>query len=427
MRTATGAWLVSLSAALVILGLALMEPSLIALVVPLIVYLALAIALGVPEPELVAARRLDKDAVYEGDIVSVTVHLENVGPPVEFLEVYDEVPPELEIVEGSSYVLAQLRRKESLELKYRVRLHAKGRHTIGPLRARVRDLLGLFVHDLELEEPQAVVAAPQIEDIRRLEVYTTRARPWLGQIPSRAPGLGTDYWSIRDYVSGDALRRINWKATARLNRLFTNEFEGERSADFVIVLDAREEAARGPYHQNAVGMGIRAATTLASKLLEARNRVGLIVLRSVLDWVYPAFGRRQFFRISEALVTVRPGGSWTLQHLPWILSRFFPPGCELIIISPAVDAAAREAIVELKAQGFEVTVISPSIVQIEEAIAGDDERSRLARSILQLERDGDIAELRRFARVADWKPGDPLALALKEVSVRGQRRRLSRR
>jgi uncharacterized protein (DUF58 family) len=262
------------------------------------------------------------------------------------------------------------------------------------------------------------MVAPRSEDIRKVEIHTRKTRPWLGQIPSRSPGLGTDFWAIRAYASGDEMRRINWKASARLASLFTNEYEGERSGDFVIILDAREQAALGLHSRSAVEMGVRATISLAAKLLEARNRVGLVIMRSVLDWVYPAFGRAQLLRIVEALVTVKPGGAWTLQHLSWILSRFFPPRSQLIIISPVVDRRAREAVLEMRARGFDAIVISPSIVDIEAGIIKEEERVKTAYAILRIEREMNIARLRRIAPVADWKPDDPLALALKEVDTR---------
>ncbi len=422
MRTGQAAWVVGLASLLLILGLIIREEGLIALAVPLVVYLALGVVFRAQEPAVRVFRSVDRDTAYQGEELTVNLRVENLGRSLEFLELQDSVPPELELLQGSSYLVTQLQPKEAREFQYRLNLRVKGKYTLGPILMRSRDLMGFFVHEATVENSLTLVVSPRGEDVRKVKIGTRTTRPWLGQIPSRSPGLGTDFWSIRDYASGDEMRRINWKASSRLASLFTNEYEGEKSADFVIILDAREEAALGPVHDNAVEMGVRATISLASKLLENRNRVGLIVMRSVLDWVYPAFGRKQLPRIVEALVTVRPGGEWTLGHLPWILMRFFPPRCQLIIISPLVDRRAREAIAEMKARGFDAVVISPSMVDIEASLMEENERVRVAHSILRFERDVDIASLRRFAPVADWKPGEPLAVAMKEVETRRGRR-----
>lgn len=415
MRTEQVVWLVGAAIVLLLLGLITLEVRLIALVVPLLVYLAVATAFQPADPRFRVERSVDRDTAFEGETLDVTVTVENQGSSLEFVELSDAVPRRLEVAEGSNYLVTQLLPRESLEFRYRLRLAVKGKYTLGPLRVRSRDLLGLFVSEVSQEEALAFTVFPRTEDLRRAKIPARSTRPWLGQISSRSAGPGPDFWAIRDYVSGDEMRRINWKASSRLDTLLTNEHEGERSGDFVVVLDAREEAADGLVRDSAVEMGVRATISLATKLLEERNRVGLIVMRSVLDWVYPAFGRRQLHRIVEALVTVRPGGEWTLAHVPWILNRFFPPRSQLIIITPLVDRAARESIAELRAQGFHALVLSPSLAELQTEVPGEEERVRVARAILRLEREANVAQMRSFAPVADWTSDQPLALALREV------------
>lgn len=420
MRTDLSAWLVGIAALLLLLGIITREPRIFALIIPLVVYLALGTVLGsdTHPPQVRITRRVEKEKAIEGEELTVSLQVENLGRSLELVEVFDRLPPQLEVVEGSKFVVTRLRQHEVVEREYKVRLRAQGKHLLGPVVLRSRDFSGFFIHTVVMEDTVAVVVTPRREDLRRTQLPARSMRTWLGQIPSRSPGLGTDFWSIRDYVSGDEMRRINWKASARLDSLFTNELEGERSGDFVLILDAREEVASGPIHETAVDMGVRAAMSLAEMLLDARNRVGLITMRAVLDWVYPAFGRRQFLDIVESLVSVKPGGEWTLKHLPWILGRFFPVGSHLIIISPMVDASTRDAILEMKARGFDSLVLSPSTVELEMRQADDDEITRTAYSILKLEREANLGLLRRFAKVADWRPGQPLALALKEVERR---------
>ncbi len=418
MQTELSAWIVGIASALLIVGIVTQEVRILALIIPLAVYLALGMLFESGPPVLRVKRRVDRENAFEGDLVHVHLMVENRGPPIELLEVHDPYPPELELVEGSNYLVVGLEQHEVREFDYTLRLRTKGRHMIGPVRLRSRDLSTFFVHETVGEEAIPITVSPAREDLRKTMVPVYRTRPWWGQIPSRAPGIGTDFWSIRNYASGDEMRRINWKASARLDSLLTNEFEGEKSGDFVIILDAREEAAAGTAYENAVEMGVRAAVSLAEFLLEGRNRVGLITMRSVLDWVYPDFGRRALHRIVQALVNVKPGGQWRLEHLPWVLGRFFPTGSHLIIISPEVDASTRSAILEMRARGFEALVLSPSAIDIEMRLAKANGPTRVAYEILKLERSAELGLMRTYADVVDWKPGEPLAMALKEVGTR---------
>ncbi|MFQ6012525.1 MAG: DUF58 domain-containing protein [Thermoplasmata archaeon] len=418
MQTELSAWIVGIAAAFLVVGLITQEGRVLALVIPLAVYLALGMLFESGPPALRVKRRIDRENAFEGDLVHVGLKVENHGPAVELLEVHDPFPPGLELVEGSNYLVTGLERHEVREFDYTLRLRTKGRHVLGPILLRSRDLSTFFVHETVVGDTAPILVSPAREELRRTKVPLYRTRPWWGQIPSPSPGLGTDFWSIRDYSSGDEMRRINWKASARFDSLFSNEFEGERSGDFVIILDAREEAAAGTAYENAIEMGVRAAISLADFLLEGRNRVGLITMRAVLDWVYPDFGHRQLHRIVGSLISVKPGGQWRLRHLPWVLGRFFPAGSHLIIISPEIDASTRSAILEMKGRGFEALVLSPSAVELEMRQMGENARTRVAYGILKLERAADLGLLRHYADVADWRPGEPLALALKELGTR---------
>lgn len=418
MKTELGAWLFGTSALLLIVGVVTQEGRVLALIIPLAVYLALGMVFGSPPPVVRVIRRIDRESAFEGDRVHVSIMIENHGPPIELLEIHDPFPPELALVDGSNYLVTALQRDQVREMEYSLALRVKGRHVLGPVRLRSRDLSTFFIHETIAGDSVPILVSPGKEKLGRATVPIYRTRPWWGQIPARAPGLGTEFWSIRSYASGDERRRINWKASARLDDLLSNEFEGERSGDFILVLDAREEAAAGTAYENAIEMGVRAAVSLAEHLLEGRNRVGLITMRAVLDWVYPAFGRRQLNRIVESLVHVRPGGQWRLKHLPWILGRFFPSGSHLIIISPEIDASTRAAIIEMKARGFDALVLSPSAIELEMSQAEDNARTETAYEILKLERSAELGLLRSYADVADWRPGEPLALALREVGKR---------
>ena len=112
---------------------------------------------------------------------------------------------------------------------------------------------------------------------------------------------------MRQYVPGDELRKINWKASARRDEMITNEFESECSGDVTIMLDARKESNVGTLENNTVEHGIRAASTIAAHILKEKNRVGLIVLRDIIDEVYPAFGKRQNERSPGAPYPSAPG------------------------------------------------------------------------------------------------------------------------
>jgi uncharacterized protein (DUF58 family) len=419
MRTRLNLWLAVAALAPFLGGVALGEWRLLVLPLPLLVLLALSTFYAPPHPEVEVRRVLEAARIMEGQRVKVTLHIRNGGKSIEVLEVLESLPSDLSVVSGSNHLILHLGEGEEVVVEFEVHAPLSGQYSVGPTLVRALDPLGLFFTEMIVGAPDRLTVTPRMEDLRRLELVPRRTRPWLGQILSRRRGVGTEFWGLRDYDPSDDVRHINWKVTARTDGLISNEFEGELSGDVVIVLDAREQSSLGSPPDSTTQYGVRAAVSIAAKALASRNRAGIIIQRDVLDWVYPAYGRQQLYRIIHRLMVVRPGGTWPLEHVAGVLTRFFPPQCQVVLITPLLDRKAVDGVAGLASRGFEVVIVSPSPVAIMGRQLEGDGAAALALRILAAERDTIMAELRDVATVVDWNPGQPLATGLR--ALRGVR------
>jgi uncharacterized protein (DUF58 family) len=417
MRTRLSSALVAIILVAVLVSLADQSWPFVLLALPPLVFLALGSLDPPPRPRLAVARALSRDRVSVGSDVEVRVTIHNEGLPLGLVEFLDVLPPELTVVRGTNHLVVSLAADGTFVLDYAVRPSLKGDHAIGPLRTRVLDPLGLGTEDALPAPPSQIVVAPAMEPLVRARLGPRRTRPWFGHVASRQIGMGSDFWGIREYIPGDDVRRINWKASARLDRLYSNEYEGERSGDVVILLDARRESAVGTETANTVECGVRAALGVAQHVLASKNRVGLIVQREVLDWVPPAFGHKQLYRILDHLVHVRVGGEWPYSFVTWVLTRYFPRDALVVLISPLTDRAALDAVTSLVAHGYDVAILSPSPLEVEQRILRSTPAERTAYRILRMERDNLVAQLRRIAQVVDWDTTIPLALPLRRLRM----------
>ncbi len=415
MRTPLASALVGATLVALLAALALRSWSVVLLAIPPLAFLALGSLDSPAVPVVAAARTLSRDRLPVGGEAEVRVLVSNRGPALGVVELLDVLPPEVALVRGTNHLIASLAPEERVELVYTVRPLLKGDLEIGPLRIRSTDVLGLSAEDAVAAAPSSLVAAPAIESVERTSLGPRRTRPWFGHVTSRQIGAGSEFWGIREYVPGDEVRRINWKASARFGRLYSNEYQGERSGDVIIVLDARRESAVGSQTDNAVEIGVRAALGVAQHVLDSKNRVGLIVQRDVLDWVPPAFGRKQLYRILDHLIHVRAAGEWPFGFVTWILTRYFPRDALVVLISPLTDRASLEAVINLSAHGYDVAIISPSPLEIERRFLPASREQETAYRILRMERDNLIAALRSIAQVVDWDPKVPLALPLRRL------------
>src|SRR5205809_122286 len=368
-------------------------------------------------PRLAVVRSLSRERTDSGHDVDVELLVRNEGASLDLVEIADVLPRELVVVRGTHHAVVSLEEGGSLRLAYTIRPAVKGDFVLGPVRARSFDPLALGSQDAVVDLRSPLVVAPPMEDLRRATLQPRRTRPWFGQVPSRRIGAGTDFWGVREYVAGDEVRRINWKASARLEGLFTNEYEGERSGDVVLVVDARRDSFVGTEADNPIEHAVRAALAIGDRVLAAKKRVGLTVQPEVIEWVPLAFGRKQLYRILDHLVHVKPGGDWRFSHAGLVLSRFFPRDCLIVLITPLQDRDALGAVIGLAALGYDVAILSSSSLEIERRLRADAGVDTMAYQILAMERANLVTQLRRVAQVVDWDPATPLALALRRMGT----------
>lgn len=416
-------WLATAAIICIIAGLFTGSGGFLALSLPLIIYLAtLSILYEQGESEIRLNRSVSDSRIQADGEVSIEITVENKGPGKILLEVVDPLPAYVLMTEGSNRALMSLDAGESKTFTYTLKCPVRGRYSLNTLRLKLMDpgQLGMAERTVEIKSEFSVVA--KTESTKGIKIAPRKTRNWVGMIKSRRVGIGTEFFSIREYVSGDEMRKINWKASARYDTLLTNEYESDCSGDLTLILDARVEANVGHIESCTVEQGVRAVSTIASQVLRDKNRVGLIVLRDIIDEVYPAFGKRQFYKLSEHLLDVRPVGLMPFENVGWMMTSYFPLESQIIIVSALTDPGIVNTIGNLCARDYDVAVISPCPIKTESDLIADSPEKRLAERILVLERQNLISELRKFARIIDWNPAEPLAKVLKGVEASATRR-----
>jgi len=363
--------------------------------------------------KLKVERKTEKMSIYEGDETWVELSIKNQGDRLRYLEVMDLLPSDTKVVAGSNHHILKFEKGEQKTLRYKISCQRRGKTKIGPIKLRYRDPLNLYIEEWTSEKLLTIFVLPDIQDMDSVNVRPFYTRNWIGNIRSQNIGVGTEFFSLREYNIEDDIKKINWKATARYLEPMTNEFMGERSGDVIIIIDGHAPSNIGNEEFNTIDASIQAAGTLASSILSDRNRVGLIVLGDYLDWLYPDSGRDHFYKIMERLSAVESGGVWELQDTKWLLKRFFPNKSMIIFISPLLSEKISDTIVDICMKEYNVMIISPNPVEIERDII--DDRSPLAERLSLLKREMILDKLRNYSIVLDWDPKEPIEAGLEEV------------
>ena len=224
---------------------------------------------------------------------------------------------------------------------------------------------------------------------------------------------GSSSPTCRAYVPGDRVRNINWRASARRAELWVNQMHPERNADVVLFLDTFTEAAR--YGAGGtLDYGVRAAASLATQYLEHRDRVGLVSFGGVLNWLIPASGVVQRYRIVDALLDTEIVLNYAWKDVEIIPRGTLPPKALILALTPLLDERAVATLLDLRARGFDLTVIEISPVPY--VVPAPGRADAVAHRLWLLRREVLRSRYRRVGvPIVEWREGTSAAAVLEEV------------
>lgn len=403
---------------LLLLGLAALRGTILALTIPLLVYLFHGLWRGPESLDLEIERTLSQERVAPETPVEVTVKIANQGSDLEELMVEDVLPATLHVSDGSPRHLTSLRRGESCTFAYRVQA-PRGGFPFEGFRVRAGDQLGLLQVTKTIPTFSQLFVFPLVSRIKQVPIRPSRTRAYAGLIPARRGGAGVEFFGVRGYQRGDSPRHINWQVSARHEQdLYSNEFQQERVADVEIVLDGRQRTNQFAGDRSLFEHSVMAAGTLADSFLMQGDRVGLLVYGQYLQWTLPAYGKLQRERILHALSHAAPGASQVfegLQHLP---ARVFPPESQVVLVSPLVEDDYLP-LVQLRARRYRVMVVSPDPVSFEAGYLPQRGEVRLAARIVRMERRLLLRRLQRAGiQVVEWDVSEPFDQATRSAFSR---------
>ncbi len=215
----------------------------------------------------------------------------------------------------------------------------RGVYDFGPVRLRVRDILGRDAMEAEIDTPATLVVSPATLPVRRAgreasPIGERRARRSLFVDPSL-------YGGVRPFQPGDSLRRVHWRATARLGVPVSRRYEPARGREVVLALDV--QTLPGPQWEmtwdEAAFEGLcTSAASLARRLLDDGASVGLAAASFTgtpqrFAWLAPQASAGQVGRVGALLARIGPISSGPFGGLlTWVTHRL-APGSTVMLLS----------------------------------------------------------------------------------------------
>lgn len=172
---------------------------------------------------------------------------------------------------------------------------------------RIPGPLGLAARQATLEVPGTLRSLPAFEARRHLPSRLARLRELDGRSAVRVRGQGTEFDSLREYVRGDDVRSIDWRASARNRNVVVRTWQPERDRRVVLVLDTSRVSAGRVQDVPRLDSAMDAALLLGSLAARAGDRVDFLAGdRRVRARVRAARARDVAATLQEAMADLEP-------------------------------------------------------------------------------------------------------------------------
>lgn len=388
---------------------------------PLFAVLPLAVALLYSRlywtvPQVTVQCQVPSLRAFEGDamMVQLTVTATTSVPP---LELWHYLPVDAACPSGRNRVLITLSPGQVKTFQHEVVFTRRGKYQLGQIFCRAHTPTDLQPWLAEYRYDHLLHVYPRVAPLPR-RVLPAHTQMSFGNYVSRSPGEGLEFAGIRPYYSGDRLRRVHWRTSLVRQELYVNDYNRERNADVVILVDTLVSV--GTRQANTLDMAVRLAASLAAHYLYQKDRVGLVNYGGVCTWISPAVGQLQLYRILDALLETRTHFSYLTKDIALIPPRVLPSRALIFVLTPFVDTRIEAALHDLLARDFQLVLVALSPLSMAPE-APHPRHAEAAQRLWRLEMDWRLHAFRRLGvPVVVQESADPLQ-DLHQAMARGRR------
>ncbi|MET0680554.1 MAG: DUF58 domain-containing protein, partial [Burkholderiales bacterium] len=174
------------------------------------------------------------------------------------------------------------------EIRYSMKPVTRGELAFGPVEARLVSRAGLWHVRRRLGEGSSTRVYPNFAALTKFALLATDNRlSQIGVLQRRRRGEGLDFHQLREYREGDSQRQVDWKATARMRKLVSREYQDERDQQVVLLIDCGRRMNAQDAELAHFDYVLNAALLLAYVSLRQGDAVGFLALADDPRWFAP--------------------------------------------------------------------------------------------------------------------------------------------
>lgn len=245
--------------------------------------------------------RFSPEKLSNGDENEIRIYLQSFFPFEASLRIIDEIPHQFQRRDVSFYM--QLPAGENKTIRYILRPVKRGEYSFGSVNVFVSSPIGFVARRFRFSADKMVPVYPSFIQMRKYELLAISDRLQdVGIKKIRRIGQNMEFELIKEYVSGDDIRTINWKATARKNQLMVNHYQDEKSQQVYSLID-KGRVMQMPFEgMSLLDYAINSALVISNIAIKKSDKAGVITFQDKIGAMMPAGkNNNQMGRILEIL------------------------------------------------------------------------------------------------------------------------------
>ncbi len=255
--------------------------------------------------DAIEVERFLPERLSNGDENKISLTLKNYYPFVAHLSLIEELPYQFQ--KRDFFFNQQLQKKEEKNIHYNLKPTERGVYLFGNVNVYASSPLKLATKKCVLGEKKELKCYPSFLKLREFNIKAfNNATISYGSKKVRRIGNSLEFEQIKEYVSGDDIRTLNWKSTAKRNQLMVNQYVEEKSQSVYAIIDKGRAMQMHFNELSLLDYAVNATLAISNIILRKQDKAGMLSFSTKLeDWVVAERRNSQMSLISEALHNIK--------------------------------------------------------------------------------------------------------------------------
>ena len=252
----------------------------------------------------ISSQRILPEKLSNGDENLTQIDIRNNYPFTVKTKIIDEIPFQFQLRDFE--IIKKIQSRQNYFFEYPLVPKERGEYIFGSLNIYAESPIGLISRRFRFNSDHMVPSYPSFIHLPKYELMAMQNEFLLGGIKKiRKIGHTMEFEQIKDYVPGDDIRSINWKATGKRGQLMVNQYQEEKSQRIYMLID-KGRTMKMPFDGlTLLDYAINASMALSHIVLKKKDNAGVMTFSRKIENIVPAESRPgQLRKIARAMYNI---------------------------------------------------------------------------------------------------------------------------